>query len=811
MSHMWLRGAGFCHTMLIVVGVVLVLAAVAPSAHGAIALPDGRQWEMVSPPSKNGAVISAMNKEGGVAQAAADGGAFTWAANIPIGPEPAGNRAPEWSQIFSTRGAGGWSSRDIAPPNEAAVGPGGSLSEYMFFSSNLSLGLIEEAGETPLSPEASEKTIYLRDTASDSYVPLVTAANVQAGAKFGGNGNPTLAPYFQGASSDLGHIVFSSPEALTPNALQGSNLYEWFGGQLRLVSMLSEREGGAAATEPSLGYLDQDVRQAISSDGSRVVWTNKGSLYMSVPAHGETVRLDVAQGAREPAVAAAQFQTASDDGSRVFFTDDQRLTADSTASPTEDKQDLYVFETTNGEAESLKGTLTDLTVDANASESADVRGLLPGASEDGSYVYFVADGVLGNGAAASAVPGDCKFETTETGEFGTGETCNLYLAHYNGTSWTTAYIARLSGDDAQDWNGQAGAELKRLTSRASPNGRYLAFMSDRELTGYDNEDVSSKSPGERLDEEVFLYYAPANLGAEPGALVCASCNPTGARPVGIFDTGYTEHVSNALLVDEPQVWKGRWLAANIPGWTPMVATRALYQSRYLTDSGRLFFNSSDTLVPEDVDGTEDVYEYEPLGVGGCDGAASGSSAFKPAHTVVVEGGQGEEPAGCVGLISSGSSSEESVFLDASESGGEVFFLTAVKLAPQDYDTSLDVYDAHECTASSPCIAPPAEAPPPCTTPEACRAPSGSQPAIFGAPSSQTFSGAGNATPAPAASATLKAKPPTRAQRLAKALKACGRRPKKKRRACERSAHRRYRASKATTKANKKSRRGRRRA
>ena len=49
------------------------------------------------------------------------------------------------------------------------------------------------------------------------------------------------------------------------------------------------------------------------------------------------------------------------------------------------------------------------------------------------------------------------------------------------------------------------------TARVSPNGEYLAFMSDRSLTWYDNEDVSSAHPGERLDQEVYLYDASTGM------------------------------------------------------------------------------------------------------------------------------------------------------------------------------------------------------------------------------------------------------------------------------------------------------------
>jgi hypothetical protein len=103
-------------------------------------------------------------------------------------------------------------------------------------------------------------------------------------------------------------------------------------------------------------------------------------------------------------------------------------------------------------------------------------------------------------------------------------------------------------------------------------------------------------------------------------------------------------------------------------------------------------------------------------------------------------------------MSAGTSTEESAFLAASShgpGGGEgedVFFMTAAKLSPADLDNSMDIYDAHICSAAAPCPPPPGPVPPACTTAESCRAASPPQPAIFGAPPSQTFAGAGNVVP-----------------------------------------------------------------
>ena len=71
------------------------------------------------------------------------------------------------------------------------------------------------------------------------------------------------------------------------------------------------------------------------------------------------------------------------------------------------------------------------------------------------------------------------------------------------------------------------------------------------------------------------------------------------RPHGVFDT---EAAAKAfgLLVDRPEIWHERWLAGSIPGWDFNITDArpsALYQPRYLSDSGRLFFDSPDELVP----------------------------------------------------------------------------------------------------------------------------------------------------------------------------------------------------------------------
>jgi hypothetical protein len=440
----------------------------------------------------------------------------------------------------------------------------------------------------------------------------------------------------------------------------------------------------------------------------------------------------------------------------VFFTDRQRLTADSTAEPSSNKPDLYECEMVE-ENGKLACHLKDLTVDGNEGEHANVQGLLLGSSEDGATVYLVAQGVLAsneNGNNEQAAPGKD----------------NLYELDYDGTQWTTTFVAELSSEDSPEWEGARIADTAYLTARVSPNGRYLAFMSAASLTGYDNTDQNSGKP----DEEVYLYDASST------SLRCVSCDPTGARPAGVLDTeGVGEGLG--LLVDRRKVWFGHWLAGNIPGWTAENLVSALVQSRYLSDSGRLFFNSPDDLVPQATNHTEDVYEYEPTGLGSCESPSGG----------------------CVSLLSSGSSNKESAFIEATPDGSNVFFVTAAQLLPQDTDTAFDIYDARECSQASPCLSPPAPPEAGCQATNACRAASPAQQSPLGASGTATFSGPGNVGPPPPGQHESKAfktvsKPLTRAQKLAKALEACRKQhSKKKRLACEKHARKLYGAKTAT--------------
>jgi phosphodiesterase/alkaline phosphatase D-like protein len=724
------------------------------------ALADSRAFEMVSSPDKGGAPVEALTREGGIILAAEDGNAITYVVNGGLGEEVEGNRSPEMQQVLATRGQSSWTSRDIATPNSAAKGiTAGLAPEYQFFTPDLSSALVEpaELGGTaspPLAPGVTQATMYLRDNATGAYLPLVSEANTAPGTQFGSH------VHFGSATPDLSHVVITSEVALT-GAGSSHGLYEWSGGLLHLVSLLPN---GKPASRPELGYFGRGLAHAISNDGSRIVWTNTedlgtlgGHLYMRDLVKGETLQLDAAQSVPEPGQGSAQFQTASSDGSRVFFTDRQRLTADSTAEPGQGagKPDLYECQITEV-AGKLACELKDLTVDHNEGEHGIVRTFILGASEDGTKVYLVAQGVLADNENGNG-------ETAKAGEN------NLYEVHQAGSQWTRTFLATLAQEDGPEWEGGTVVNTAYLTARVSANGRYLAFMSAAPITGYDNVDASPEAKGGR-DEEVFLY------DSDTASLRCVSCNPSGARPNGVLDRNESGE-GLGLLVDRRRVWLGHWIAGNIPGWTAQTLASALFQSRYLSNDGRLYFNSPDNLVAAANNGKEDVYEYEPSGVGGCRSVTGG----------------------CISLISGGSSDRESAFIEATPDGSNVFFVTEAQLLPQDTDTAFDIYDARECSSLSPCLTPPAEEEAGCASAEACHPAEPPQQIPTTTPLTTTAAGPGNViSPPPSGKQESRGKkttkPLTRAQQLKRALKGCRKHhahSKKKRKDCVRKATKRY--------------------
>jgi hypothetical protein len=610
-------------------------------------LPDCRAYEQVSPVEKSGNDATGPNTTESRAAVSGDALVFTSIASFA---DPVG--AQRENQFLSRRGPEGWTTKSLTPPYNAdntilIQAP----YEGMLFTPELSRGVATT--DIPLTSEAPGiYELYLADFADDFYQWVSNAPLLQEFSAPYEIGRSYFWP--MGASGDLSHVVFADEISEINKEDYGNQLYEWIEGRVVDVSVTNNGEpmlnafagyhGGAVGVGPDVD-ADVDSWNAISSNGSRVFFTVQGyeggapgPLYVrentemeqspeengkcAVPTDACTVEISA-----EP----AWYRGASVDGSKVFFTKGE---------------DLYQYDVESGQTKAI--TL-----------GGKVQGVMQ-ISEDGSYVYFVADGDLG-GAAKAGQP-------------------NLYVSHDGGTP---TFIATLAASDAAgDWLGQYSYRYD--ASAVSADGTRLAFVSSRSLTGYDNEASNGTSCGLNLrrEPEPLLCQEVFEYDAVGGQLVCVSCNPTGVRPAGPSSLG------------NPY--------GDISG-TPD------YRRRSFSDDGsRLFFQSGDALVPQASDGRQNVYEYEN---------------------------------GHVYPISNVAGDYESFLLDASASGNDVFFGTADQLVPQDQDDRIDVYDARVGGGF-----PVSANPPACNNGDSCKPPPAPQPEVFGAPSSATFSGAGNPAP-----------------------------------------------------------------
>ncbi len=376
--------------------------------------------------------------------------------------------------------------------------------------------------------------IYSHGLLGEDYQPLFTATPLRSPYEFGGgvipdsgSGNNEGSPVYAGGSADMGQLLFETNDDLLEgqgtlqkelsedvkqemayNQPELDYLYDWTQGRLSLVDVLPDGKVAQNSTFGAPHFPSErpsgnppDFSHVISGDGSRIFWSTlegggyspkSTALYVrenatqpqsplnglgecAVPTDACTIQMD--KGIEGEG--GARFWTASNDGSKAFFT----------------KGSLYEYEV--NPVGGRPGVLTDLT------PGVEVQGVL-GTSENGDYVYYVD---------------------------GTGE---LRLLHEDGNTWTAPVsIAKLSGQDGYEMQpfegldnfalnseGYAGdwtPDIGQRTAEVTPSGQGLVFMSNQNLkvpgfpNGYPNDG----------QEEVYIYNAAQN------ELFCASCSQSG--------------------------------------------------------------------------------------------------------------------------------------------------------------------------------------------------------------------------------------------------------------------------------------------
>jgi hypothetical protein len=595
------------------------------------ALPDCRAYEMVSPVDKEGGDALLLNKEALLNQynqSALDGQWFTYSSYRAFADPQA---APNASQYLATRQDGsGWSSKSISPPRGTRL-----------------IGILETAASefVAFSPDLCEG--WLRhDTDHPPFAPGAIA------------GFSNLYRRDDCGPTGYGAVTRLAPPVSEPNTAPNRFLPELQG---------LSADGSCAVFRANARLTPDASEKQVTGDGIYQTYETcgEGLRLVSVLPDGSTSEEPSSAGTgtikvnhRSQSVRGA----VSDNGSRVYWT-----AAGSGAGGR-----IYVRENAEQEQSAI---LAGKCSEAEKACTYPVSGTVSGgnarfwaANPDGSLAIFTLEGQLyrfnfatkkataiaGKVAGVVGTSRDLSriYLVSEEDKDGAGKAAagkpNLY--RYQGGP--LSFIATLSSRDAADENdaiSPVNREPLNHTAQVTADGAHLAFMSTAGLTGFDNIDAAS---GE-ADAEVYLY------SAESDELRCVSCNRVGARPLG-RDIG-----SKASPF---------WAAARLASWETQ-----LYPSHPLSEDGRrLFFESFESLDPGDnTDGRQDVYEWEAAGSGDCD---AGKAAFSA------------QAGGCVRLISSGKSEEDSVFLDATPTGSDVFFGTASSLLPQDLG-QLDVYDA----------------------------------------------------------------------------------------------------------------------
>ena len=607
-------------------------------------LPDGRAYELVTPPSKGdaedlfgkhnqfypgpGAPLE-INEDRGYASE--DGDHFLLSTRSDFGPFPASG---EDAYVFS-RAAHGWTFQAVVSPSLGIQTVTGLLFDPADFSA---VGVEDLVG----AGAPSEHSLFDLDGPPGG--PYATLAS-------GGSSTEDEQVREVGGATDLSPVVLQSEdhklpvcegtqqalaETLDPGV---SGLYEWSAARrcMSLVDVESQSEGGgllskcgAVLGRGQSGAFPGDMHGAVSGDGSKVFFTvpapfnendapfqgpgcwkggaaDSPQLYMRL--NGETtveVSAPEKEGETEvkpPATYPAIYVGASEDGSRVFFLTRTELTFEAVRLGLHDPE-LYEYDTDTGK-------LARVSRGDSGESEGDVADV-PAISADGSTVYFNAEGELAPHPAGAPSSG---------------------LYRYDTTTGTTTYVAPEQGYPViNGGKTQNGGEISRTA-------------------WYGNEVINGTMPSLELEapyyttpDGQFLLFGPYRYDAADGSIVCVMCNPNGSGPIA---------------------------GASFTRSAPKQGNPASGPVRGMSENGEyVFFDTEESLVPQDTNGALDVYEWRE--------------------------GHG------ISLISSGQDPKNSYFLGSSScvgstgetvEGCNVFFGTHARLVPEDTDNSGDLYDA----------------------------------------------------------------------------------------------------------------------
>jgi hypothetical protein len=754
---------------------------------GLAGLPDDRVYEQVSPRQKNGndAGVVGLGAAAGYADASAAGDRVAYFQSGPFGETSSG------ADLYSVSGrnpSSGWETNAALPPEDLPNGDTLGKEAFTFLASDDFTRFVFSA----LGPFAKENSSTAEDfdlglyrTRGNSSEPEWLSRPAfpsfsEATPEPGKLQSPRILPV-GGSSPDLGTVYFTYFGTLVPAddsrapLVEGPEppwgFYEWKGGALASAGVLPNEPG-----EP--GY-----------EPGRPVGSGKPDPFGAVPAVLSLPSGELSEGKMYP-FPGPFLNEVSADGSKAFFVSPEPAQATAAGTPTE----LYVREQTLSGPRTVLASRDELAGGQPAEGSGAETAVTPVNSQwaPNAYVYASPDGARaffesvdklaksapatgeqepeGSGPWTYEINFEAEKKAEEEGRPAEGKGKLTYLpgvtgpiaaSSQDGSSFIFEDDRREHGEPGKIelWSGgSAPVEIARFSQPTPPSEPEFegAAANDGAVFVFDTSAVVSR--GSQMFNNSSGVEQAYRYDVSSQRLSCVSCTSAGS-PQSAVEAGRVGSGVTAGIIHR----KAR--------------------ARAVADEGkRVFFATAAKLVSRDVNGVTDVYEWEQAGTGGCRSE--------------------EREGGCVYLISSGAGPAPSFYLDNDESGANVFFATRQGLVKGDADESYDVYDARE-GGGFPEEASPAE----CGN--SCRQPGVSP--LLSTPLATALGPSGNLTsPGVSPPPPPKPRPLTRAQKLAKALKACAKKPKSKRAACRKQARRKYGAS-VKAKAKKTSgSRGRRR-
>jgi hypothetical protein len=472
-----------------------------------------------------------------------------------------------------------------------------------------------------------------------------------------------------GNSADGSHVFFETQSRLptapgTPadTHTAGTELYERYDEHTYVVGVLPDGsvapcgaevgDGGSTGVEP----YDEDRVGAVSPDGSNVVFHTDGKAEPPTPECPHSFGTINAQEDEETG--------------RLYLREDDGTPQ---AKTVELPGRFYLGRTADG--------LTVLSTGG------------PGGNAEGEpiYEYNVPTGqvtTVGYGAlVAYSDDGSVVYYETHASEEGSFVNSDSHLEVYDhGVTRTVPGAgAEYAGGIYNEYESTLIDFKDNDPPVMTPDGSEILFLDRAPLTGYDTSGPTCAEGGRPGNcREAYIYDLSS------GSVTCVSCNPSGAPPL-----------ANASLY-------------NVTGEVSLFSSPS--PPLLSEDGSRAFFETTEALVPQDTNGSNDVYEWE-----------SG-------HIYLISSGQGGEvgESGTQG----GLSASGSTLVGASSNGDNVFIETTDRLVPQNEEDSRAIYDArvdggfpytpvgHGCDSGQ-CQGPQTPAP------------------VFAPPASSTFVGVGN--------------------------------------------------------------------